>query len=199
MTLPKPALAKAPPSSSWRSWRKNQAFTLIELIVAIAITAIVGAVVFASSTYFLKRDRANAAAAELAGWLDALSAKAGSYGPCTVAFQQGQTISPGVTFASLSSDGSSASATECTATPNLVLPATDGVRSYSVAVQPSDQPLVFTPRAGVAANATDVTVKIVVNEEAPLRCVRISFATISIGVNNTSASTNGTCSVWEKT
>ena len=191
--------SKAPASPSLRSWRENQAFTLVELIVTVAIVAIVGAVVFASSTYFVKRDRANAAAAELAGWLDALSAKAGSYGPCTVAFRPGQTISPGATFASLSSDGSSASSTECTATPNLALPAIDGARFYSVAIEPSDQQVVFTPRAGVAANETDVTVKIVVNDEAPMRCIRISFATISIGINSTSASTNGTCSVWEKT
>jgi len=191
--------SKALASPSLRSWRENKAFTLVELIVTVAVVAIVGAVVFASSTYFVKRDRANAAAAELAGWLDALSAKAGSYGPCTVAFRPGQTISPGVTFASLSSDGSSASPSKCTATPNLALPAIDGARFYSVAIEPSDQPVVFTPRAGVAANAKDVTVKIVVNDEAPMRCIRISFATISIGVNSTSASTNETCSVWEKT
>ena len=164
--------------------------------------AIVSAIVFASSTYFLRRDRANAAVAELAGWLEALSSRAGSVGPCTVKFKQGNLL-PGATFASLVSKADGAdndSDPRCTTTPNLALPAIDGARSYSVDFAPVSQTtVVFTPRAGVAAISDDVIVKISVNGDIPLRCLKISFGTISIGVNNTTASTSETCTVWEKT
>ena len=50
--------------------RQPQAFTMLELIVTVAVLGILGSVVFSSSQVFLRRDYANAAAAELVGWLD---------------------------------------------------------------------------------------------------------------------------------
>jgi prepilin-type N-terminal cleavage/methylation domain-containing protein len=176
---------------------RYKAFTMLELIVTVAVLGIVGSVVFASSQVSLRRDQANAAAAELAGWLDGISGRSGSYGPCTVRFITGSSLAPGATFASLQAGDAG-----CTPDPNLALPSTDGNRTYSIAVDyvpNTATSLVFTTRGGIVASGVEAVVKISVGGQLPLRCVRISFGTLSQGVNNTTGNVTQTCSTWETT
>jgi prepilin-type N-terminal cleavage/methylation domain-containing protein len=181
--------------------RLCKAFTLVELMVTVAVLGIVASFVFTSSGVFLRRDQANAAAAELAGWLDAISGRAGAYGPCTVQFTAGSNLAPGATFATLQTASVPASDARCTPDLNLRLPSTDGNRTYNVAVAytPTATSLVFTNRGGVVANGVEAVVKISVNGQLPLRCVRISFGSLSLGVNNGTGDVTQTCSTWEST
>jgi hypothetical protein len=90
----------------------------------------------------------------------------------------------------------------CTPEANLALPSTDGNRSYNVAVvyTPSGTTsMAFTPRSGVVAGGVEAIVKISVNNQLSLRCVRVSFGTLSIGVNNATGDVTQTCTVWEST
>ena len=182
--------------------RLCKAFTLVELMVTVAVLGIVASFVFTSSAVFLRRDQANAAAADLVGWLDGISGRSGAFGPCTVQFTTANGLAPGATFATLQTASVPASDARCTPVPNLVLPSTDGNRTYNVAVAYTPNTassLVFTNRAGVVASGVEAVVKISVNGQLPLRCVRISFDTISLGVNNASGDVTQTCATWEST
>ena len=177
---------------------RSPGFTLVELMVTVAVLGIFSAVVVSSSQVFLRRDQANAAAAELVGWLEGISGRAGAYGPCTVQITAGNGLAPGATFAALQN----VSDARCTPEANLALPSTDGNRSYNVAVvyTPSGTTsMAFTPRSGVVAGGVEAIVKISVNNQLSLRCVRVSFGTLSIGVNNATGDVTQTCTVWEST
>lgn len=185
--------------SSFRRPSRSQAFTVVELLVTVAVIGLIGSIAFASSQVFLRRDLANAAAAELVGWLEAMSGRAGAFGPCTVQFTAGNDLAPNATFASLQNAGTNAS---CIPNANLALPSSSGNNTYDVAVAftPSGTTtLTFTPRGGVVANGVEAVVKISVNNQVPLRCVRISFGTLSTGINNATSDVTQTCTVWERT
>ncbi|MCP9885110.1 prepilin-type N-terminal cleavage/methylation domain-containing protein [Synechococcus sp. ATX 2A4] len=184
-------------TASFKNIFRFQAFTVAELMVTVAVIGVLSAVVFTSSQAFLRRDQANAAAAELVGWLEAISARSGSVGPCTVQFTAANGLAPGATFASLQAGDA-----RCTPEPNLALPATDGNRTYNVAVTYTPNgttALAFTNRAGVVANGVEAVVRISVNNQLPLRCVRIRFGTLSTGINNATGDVAQTCTVWERT
>jgi prepilin-type N-terminal cleavage/methylation domain-containing protein len=180
----------------------RKAFTILELLVTVAVLGIVASFAFISSQTFLRRDQANAAAAELAGWLDAISGRAGAYGPCTVQFTAGSNLAPGATFATLQTASVPSSDARCTPNPSLPLPSTDGNRTYNVAVVYTPNTatsVVFTNRGGVVANGVEAVVKISVNGQLPLRCVRISFGSLSLGVNNGTGDVTQNCLTWEST
>lgn len=90
----------------------------------------------------------------------------------------------------------------CTPEANLLLPSVYGDRTYDVAVTYTPvgtTSLAFTPRGGVVAGNVQATVKIAVSNQLPLRCVRISFGSISTGINNATGDVAQTCNVWERT
>ena len=187
---------KVNPSALLRKGRPK-AFTMAELMVTVAVLGIFGSVVFASSQVFLRRDQANAAAAELAGWLESISGRSGAFGPCRVQFTTANGLAPGATFASLQAGDA-----RCIPNSNLALPSTGGNSTYNVAVAftPNDATsAVFTNRSGVVASGVEAIVKISVGNQLPLRCVRISFGTISTGINNATGDVSQTCTVWERT
>jgi prepilin-type N-terminal cleavage/methylation domain-containing protein len=184
--------------------RGRDGFTLIELLVTVAVIGIIASIIFiySSSQVSLRRDQANAAAAELAGWLDGISGQASVYGPCTVAFTTGNNLNPGATFATLQRSSTPASDARCTNAPSLRLPTTDSNRTYNVAVSYTPNTatsLVFTNRAGVVADGVEAVIKISVNGQLPLRCVRISFSSLSLGINNSTGDVSQTCTTWEST
>jgi hypothetical protein len=90
----------------------------------------------------------------------------------------------------------------CTPDPSLRLPSADGNRTYNVAVVYTPNTatsVVFTNRGGVVANGVEAVVKISVNGQLPLRCVRISFGSLSLGVNNGTGDVTQNCLAWEST
>lgn len=173
-----------------------QGFALPELMISVVLIGIAGSLTFASSQVYLRRDRANAAAAELVGWLETTSARAVAYGPCTVQFTTGSGLAQGATLASLQSGDA-----RCTPTGNLTLPAIGGGDTYNVGVvyTPPATSITFTERGGVVANGVEAQVQISVNGLAPLRCVRVSFGSLSIGTRNDTGSIVQACTAWEAT
>lgn len=174
----------------------HQGFALSELMITVAVIGIVGSLAFTSSQVYLRRDRANAAAAELVGWLETTSARAVAYGPCTVQFSSGSGLAGGSAFATLQSGDA-----RCAPTGNLTLPSIGGNQTFNLAVTytNSGSAITFTERGGVLANGVEAVVRISVNNELPLRCVRASFGSLSIGINNATGNVAQSCSVWEAT
>lgn len=174
----------------------GQGFTLIELLVTVAVLGILGGLTFVASQTFVRRDQANTAASELAAWLAPMAARASSVGPCEVTFTTGTGLAPGSTFAALAA-GSSA---DCTTETSLRLPSLVTNQTYNVAVTytpATATSIIFSRRGGVVADGVEATVKVSVASQLPVRCVRISFATIDMGRNNASADVSQACSSTE--
>ena len=206
VAVPRVNLAKIGLLSNWRSGHRHRAFTLLELLVTIAVLGIVSAVALTSSTYFLPKDRADAAVNELAGWLEAMQAKAGSEGPCGWVLRRGDTLPLGTTYAHAMGDNRF----RCTEREELKLPSVDGAKFYNVGAVingssniPSSDPeavVWFTRRSGIVANGKQIIVKISVNDEPPLRCLKVAFGIIYTGINkNTHVATDPaiTCEDWK--
>jgi prepilin-type N-terminal cleavage/methylation domain-containing protein len=173
-------------------------FTLVELLVTVAVMGILGGLSFVASQTFVRRDQANTAAAELAAWLEPMAARASSVGPCEVTFTTGNGLAPGSTFATLAT-GSSA---DCTPEATLRLPSLATNQTYNVAVTyapTTATSISFSRRGGVVADGVEATVKVAVASQLPVRCVRISFATVNIGRNNTTADVSQNCTEWQST
>lgn len=172
-------------------------FSLAELLISVAVIGILSGVLFSASRRFLGRDQANAAAAELQGWLEAVSARAVQYGPCTIRFNTGTNLQPGAPIAELSLGDH-----RCASGSSVPLPAVDTTGTYNLAVSftPSgSSTIVFSPRGGVVADGVVATVKIAVNNAVPLRCVRIAFNALNVGRNNSSGNVADTCNQWDLT
>lgn len=174
--------------------RPPAAFTITELLVAVAILGILSAVTIRESLSFNRDQQAYAATQELLGWLEAVSAQAAVNGPCTVTFTAGANLAPGSTMASVTAGNA-----RCSPEPaRLPSGSTIGTFSVGVAYTPNTSTnLVFSPRAGVVAGGVQATVKIVSAGGAPLRCVRVNFSSLTGGINATSADVADTCNVWD--
>ena len=175
-------------------YRPPAAFTLTELLVAVAILGILGAVTIRESLSFNRDQQAYAATQELLGWLEAVSAQAAVNGPCTVTFTTGANLAPGSTMASVTAGNAS-----CSAEPaRLPSGSTIGTFGVGVAFTPNTSTtLVFSPRAGVVAGGVQATVKIVSAGGAPLRCVRVNFSSLTGGIRANSANVADDCDVWD--
>jgi prepilin-type N-terminal cleavage/methylation domain-containing protein len=176
--------------------RSLQGFSLSELMITVTVLGIVGSLAFSSSQQYLRRDRANAAAAELVGWLETTSARAAAYGPCQVQFSTGSGLAGGAPFATLAAGDA-----RCTPQGNLTLPSIGRNDTYNLGVTYTNAAtsITFTARGGVVANNEEAIVRISVNGQPPLRCVRASFGSLSIGVQNTTGNVAQACTVWEST
>ncbi|WP_225323212.1 hypothetical protein [Synechococcus sp. RSCCF101] len=140
----------------------------------------------------LRRERANAIASALAGWLDQTSRSAPNVGQtCTVTISTGQ-LSAGDVLASVTPAG-------CAQPATLTVPDFSGGGTARVAATPDT--FFFTPRATIATagNANpDVLLRMSVADQPPLRCIRLTGALgiLEIGRNTSASSTRATCDQW---
>ena len=183
-----------------RVYRKA-AFTLLEVLVAVAILGVLSSVVIASGSQSLQRSKINAVAVELAGWLAAIRAK--NENGCYVDYVGTTTtpntvlttvIAPAATFSAGAEVFRFRTAADCadpSGASTFRLPANVGV-GYTLRLY---DPIIFSQRGttAMADNATidlDKTtkyIKILHAGSRLLRCIRINYWTgiVEIGSNST--------------
>ncbi|MCT0230530.1 prepilin-type N-terminal cleavage/methylation domain-containing protein [Synechococcus sp. CS-1324] len=178
-------------------------FTLIELMVTVAVLGIVSAVVINATGSEWRRERVNGVAIELAAWLEAVrssSQRLGGNG-CTVTFSSG-TLAAGAEIARVAPAACAPTSPVSTNDANaraFRLPAVaDGPDRYGVALAPANPTtLSFTPRNSVSATVnTDLKVHLAGTTQ--LRCVRLTptLGLIQIGSNGAAASSAANCTSY---
>jgi prepilin-type N-terminal cleavage/methylation domain-containing protein len=186
--------------------RATHAFTIVELMVTVAIIGIVSSVAFTTSQAAWRRERANAATLELAGWLEEISQSPEQNGvACEIVVNTG-TLNPGGNLATVTP-------ANCSTSANLFLPGLNNNETYQVAVSGAvagagtTQRWWSTPRGAISttapatntgSSATDISVRISVGGNPPVRCVRLSgtLGLIRLGRNNTTGNSNLDCDTW---
>lgn len=187
------------PSLPTRSARhRPNSFTMVELMVTVVIIGIVSGITIVYSGNEWRRDKVNAVAIELAGWLEQVrnaslkntDYRTTGFGGCSVSFTPNSGQTPGTTLAM-------ATGTNCSPQGAFIIP---GVISnsitYDTASVPSSGALIFTPRGStITPSNTDYEVRILLNGSSYMRCVRViaSLGSIRIGRSETAKNTGDDC------
>jgi prepilin-type N-terminal cleavage/methylation domain-containing protein len=189
----------------------DRGLTLVELLVTVAIIGVVSSVLFTVSQGSWRRERANAATMELAGWLDQISRSSAKLGvSCRVTLNTG-TLAPGAVLASVTP-------TNCATEANVQLPAINTNQNFLVSVSAGVSPFTTSTMSGpVSWNHTrrgtlsprfrngfpageaflGVNVRISVAGQVPVRCLWVNMLGVqSMGRNNATGDVMMNCIDW---
>jgi prepilin-type N-terminal cleavage/methylation domain-containing protein len=175
----------------------SSGFTVAELMVTVVILSILASIAIPSFLFVLQRERIQAVALDVAGWLEQVRnaaadqvASDASAGGCLVTFNTGS-FSAGQTLAQVDQ--------QC-AVPNTVLSVPEGVQQNTVTASiAGSNPIVFTPRGlwidaqGVPGQNIQLSLTLS-GLGTPIRCIRLSpvLGAVEIGWPKGSA----TCNSW---
>ena len=176
-------------------------FTLLELIIAIAIITLISAVSFDASSRSLNRSRVNAVAIELAAWFQTIRTSGVDTAYCSVIFNpdnpdqetlaQAPTMRAAASF--VFSRGNRVYSVEpagCSGQPDFRVPDSVGGNTFTIWSNPLFQ---FTQRGNVIQTASNSVVRndvrILMGGTRLLRCVRTfdAIGLFRIGSNNSDA------------
>lgn len=179
-------------------------FTLVELLVGATVLTILAGVAVQVSQGAWRREKVQAAALEMIGWLEEVATSSQQLGTaCTVTVTTGSALAPGVAVASVSP-------TTCARESSLRLPSLHQSGSFAVGSSLATPSWSFTPRGSITTNnaaggvvsstATDISIRFSVDGQPPLRCVRLSgtLGLLRLGRDNSSATTTAECSEWSR-
>lgn len=171
---------------------RQPGFSLVELLVVVVVLGIFSAIALESYNSFLRRERVNAVALALYGWLSEVrqaSLRLQDDG-CVVSFQNG-VRAVGQELAKVQVGSSCASMLGIKSTMSLDRELTNGL---SAQISTTASSVSFTPRT-LTTNTSDLIVGIIVNTQSPQRCVRISAVSgfIQLGRNNLSSDSTAAC------
>jgi prepilin-type N-terminal cleavage/methylation domain-containing protein len=175
-------------------------FTLIEVLVTVAVMGILGSIVISFTGNEWRRERINTVAVELAGWLEEIRSNAfretnstTSLGGCEVTFTA-------ISASNASTQLASVSPTRCAANPIFRVTGLTGNHTYSSASSNGTQ-IIFTPR-GTTMNAQPIELRLKIDSNTYLRCFRVSenLGLIRIGRNDnvTGAPSSSSCSDYTR-
>ncbi len=169
-------------------------FSTMEMMVTVAVIAVVAAVVVPANQSQWRRERVNAAALELTSWLEVIARTPDQTGDtCTVTVSTGTNRAAGATLARVDP-------TNCAPESTLRLPSSVlGASTYNVGASATS--ITFTPRGAIstggggASAATNIQVRISIDGQAPLRCVQLTglLGLIRLGNNNATGDVATAC------
>ena len=182
----------------------SNGFTLLELIIAIAIITLISAVSFDASSRSLNRSRVNAVAVELAAWMQTIRTSGADTAFCSVIFNPDQvTLAQAPASAAASrvfSRGNRVYSVEpagCSGQQDFRVPDSVGGNTFTIWSSPLFQ---FTQRGNIiqtAANDTAVRhdIRILMGGTRLLRCVRTfdSIGLFRIGSNSDAGDVDADC------
>jgi len=167
-------------------------FSLVELLVTVAVLGIVSSVVINATGNEWRRERVNSVVIELAAWLEAVRASSQRLGG-------NGSLAAGAEIARVAPAACAPTSPVSTVNADaraFLLPAVaNGADRYGVALS-ADAPttLSFTPRNSVSATV-DTDLKVHLAGSTQLRCVRLTatLGLIRIGSNGAAADSTATC------
>jgi prepilin-type N-terminal cleavage/methylation domain-containing protein len=176
-------------------------FTLIEVVVVVALIGIAAFGSINGILFILQRDRAQSVASELAGWLTAVR-RAGERGSgCSVTIAVSSGLAPNATLATTSPqpDRTVPAGWTNPCGPAALVPPTGPGATFRVASDPVTT-FEFTPRGTVfVPGGNNTPIEISINSvqggtaRPPMRCVRITPPLGLIEVVNNGGATAGRC------
>ena len=195
--------------------RQNAAFTIIEILVVIAILAVISSLAFASGSRSLERSKIDAVAIELAGWLTAVhanndndnaEASAGCYVDYVAASDKSATAVSTTAIDHTFSAGDVVFAirdpANCfAASSSFRMPSNVGsgyqMRIYSPIIFSVRGTMALAGNDAAASNASDI--KIYNANTGLLRCIRVYYliATVEIGSKSNAGSLDDQCSSFD--
>lgn len=171
-------------------------FTLVELMVAVAIIGILSSIAIVYTGIEWRRERVNTVALELAGWLESVRGASlretnstTSSGGCTITLTPFTSQPAGTALASV------APAACSNQSPFLISGVASTSDRYSTA-STNGTAITFTPRGSViTTDSNQVDIKILLDGSSVMRCVRViaTLGSIRIGRNDSASSISATC------
>lgn len=169
-------------------------FSLMELMIVIAIIGMINGLTIALSGREWQRDRVNGVALGLASWLEEVRSNAlrqisdtATSGGCVVTVNTLTNATTGIGLATVSP-------ADCASKSTFVIPGiTNNVDRFNIANTNADT-IIFTPRGSVTASS-DAVIRIYLVGSTQLRCVRVSsiLGLIRVGSNGQASSVSSSC------
>lgn len=150
-----------------RSDKDISGFTLVEMVVVAAILGVLASLGVVATGEIQKRERVNALAIGLAGWLEEVRRAAMRGNPCDVTITTGN-LSGLAVVAQLSGSP----IPETCPTQNNPFQIPDVAKEGSFVVTASSSGFAFTPR-GTKFPAEDITITITTGNNGPARCIQL--------------------------
>lgn len=175
------------------------AFSLMELMVVVAIIGVINGLTIAFTGNEWQRERVNAVALGLAGWLEEVRGNAlretsenPAAGGCVITVNSLSNATAGTVLASVSPN-------TCASPATFMIPGVvNSADRYDTATSNAER-IEFTPRGSVTSS-TDAVVKIFLRGSRQLRCVRVSaiLGLVRVGSNAAASSSADACSDYSR-
>ena len=177
----------------------SSGFSLPEMLITVVILGVIAAIGTDSLVNLARRERANSVTTELTGWLDQVSRDASRFNAqaggalCTVTISTG-TVAVGAQLARIEPAACSSQ--------NILRLSDLYANNASATITATPSQFVFTPRGTLSTTTSaalpngQVLININVNNERPLRCIRLVglIGVLELGRNNAAAT--GACTEW---
>ena len=195
--------------------QQTQGFSLVELMVIVAVLGILGGVVVPAGFNAYRTQQVNAVVSDLAGWLDEVRASTETNNvSCRVDITTTGTlrsqdviatataITPGTTTV--------ASGVVCGSGNPLRLPGAGGSGTFSVATSFTNNLFYFTQRGAISTDNTaglakstgttdnNLSIRVSADGQPPMRCIRLTgmLGLVRLGTNSSTGSTTTDCTSW---
>lgn len=194
---------------------KTHGFTLTELILVVAILAVLWGMIVPAGIDSYRTQQVNAAVTDMAGWLDEVRASTDTSNvSCRVTITTTGTLRAQsvVATATAITPGTTATAPGilCGSGNPLLLPGIGGTGSYSVATSFTNNQFYFTQRGAISTDNTagigkstgttdaNLSIRISADGAPPIRCIRLTgmLGLVRLGSNSTTGSTASDCTTW---